>query len=88
VTAPAGLELASNYHQTRAHYSNNLASASSRPQYRMGYALCDTEAVPVVVFDDAYHRAFWPRVAKSAASLPLCKRCERKAAKRAEVADV
>jgi hypothetical protein len=86
VTAPAGLELASNYHQTRAHYSDNLST--ERAHYvggRAGEALCSTLNNYLDVYDDAEHEGMaksWNSAhrPKPVASLPLCKRCERKAA--------
>lgn len=72
---------ASNNHQTRRHFTTSM-----RPYWkgRMGMALCSTEGRPVEVFDQQYHDQSskdygYPQVDNS--SLPLCKRCERKAAK-------
>lgn len=85
---PAGYELASNYHQTRAHYSNDLTGRHKGARGRGGRALCD---LSLQVYDDAEH-AYWaaqwgtPQPA-SAASLPLCKRCARSAARLEAVAE-
>ncbi|MFI6302131.1 hypothetical protein ACIBCH_09685 [Amycolatopsis thailandensis] len=67
---------AANYHQTRRHYTTELVEMAHGAS---GRSLCDNE-----VFDQAYQdytaKIFSAKqVANS--SLPLCKRCERKAAK-------
>lgn len=83
------LEPASNHYLTRRHLSDNLQvghRASHGRVGRRGFSLCSTVANPVEVMDQAEHN-YWSqryelRDAKSIESLPLCKKCENKAAKR------
>ena len=68
---------AANYYQTRRHYTTEM-----RPYHRRGMkgaSLC-SGAIRTDVYDQAYHddRGFTP---VPISSLPLCKLCERKAAK-------
>lgn len=87
MTVPAGLELASNYHQTRAHYSDNLSPEHARyVGGQTGEALCSGLNSYVGVYNDVEHQGMaesWngAHKPKPVASLPLCKRCERKVAK-------
>jgi len=71
------LIVAANYHQTRRHYATEMFDIRSGGQY--GVSLCAT---------DVYNQAYADRLAKDygfspklMSTLPLCKRCERKAAK-------
>lgn len=73
---------ASNYYQTRRHYA--AAMESKRPGGKAGKAICATDAWPVEVFDQEHQDLtfpMWGGTPKRIATLPLCKRCERKAAK-------
>ncbi|MFC3454055.1 hypothetical protein [Amycolatopsis speibonae] len=71
---------AANFHQTRRHYGTQMISTVAGMR---GIALCSGQ-VKTDVFTQEYHDHLaqqhrFERVENS--SLPLCKRCERKAAK-------
>ncbi|MER7433160.1 hypothetical protein ABT341_00370 [Pseudonocardia alni] len=81
-TAPQ-VEYAANWYRTRLHYSINLMETT---RGRRGKALCSSPANTVEVMDQDEHNSweqyFHKRDAPPICELPLCKRCERKAAQR------
>ncbi len=73
---------ASNYYQTKKHYA--VSMEPSRPGGRSGQAVCASASLPVEVFDQEHQDAttrVWGGRSMPVGDLPLCKRCERKAAK-------
>lgn len=72
---------ASNYHQTRRHYATEMA-----PKWKgkAGFPLCNNPGMPTEIYDQAYQDAasrMWGHLAKTIGELPLCKNCEKQAAK-------
>ncbi|AHH98241.1 hypothetical protein [Kutzneria albida] len=81
----SAIEEAANYHGTRRHYSSTLQPMPGLRPGRFGLALCNSESTPVTVYDGlALLGMAFPGQKKrrnDISELPLCKRCERKAAK-------
>lgn len=80
---------AANYYQTRRHYTLEMKPERYDPGF-WGNALCSTESNPVVIYDQSYHEAmaekYGTHKVKPFESLPLCKKCAKKAEKLAPAA--
>jgi hypothetical protein len=76
----------SNYHQTRRHYATEMAKSKFYDGLE-GNALCASRRITTTIYDQAaqddmaVRYAFTGHKAKKITNLPLCKRCEKAAAK-------
>ncbi|MGW3992414.1 hypothetical protein ACWEF6_02895 [Amycolatopsis sp. NPDC004772] len=77
----------SNYHQTRRHYATDMGPSKYYDGLE-GHALCSSTGLTTEIYDQAAQNDMGVRYAsfghkvKQVSELPLCKRCERSAAKR------